>query len=226
MPNVTARMKVKGKHFEIQVNLDEALKVRAGKGDVASALIMPHIYTDIKKGQIASQKELADAFVTTDVYAIATKIITAGEVQKTQEFRDAEREKRVKQVIALLVKNAVDQHGRPYTEERLQRAIEEVRYAFDSRPPEQQLAPLLEKLKTILPIRIESKRIRLVVPARFTAQVYGLLKDYKESENWLTNGDLEAVINIPAGMQLDFYEKLNATTHGAIQSQELEEEKK
>lgn len=225
MPNVVARIKVKGKHFEVQVNLDEALKVRAGKGDIVAALTMPHIYSDMKKGQIAPQKELMDAFATTDAYAIATKIITAGEVQKTQEFRDAERDARVKQVLALLLKNAVDQHGRPYTEERLKRAIEEMHYAFDARPAEQQLIPLLEKLKTLLPIRIESKRIRLVVPARFTGQVYGLLKDFKESENWLVNGDLEAVISIPAGMQLDFYEKLNAVTHGAIQSQELEEKK-
>jgi ribosome maturation protein SDO1 len=226
MAKVTARIKVKGKQFEIHVDLDEALKVRAGKGDLLSALDTPQVYTDVKKGQIAPQKELLDAFGTSDVYEIARKIIVSGEVQKTQDFRDAERETRIKQVITLLLKNAVDQHGRPYTEERLRRAIEEVHYAFDARPAEQQLPPLLEKLKTVLPIRIETKRIRLVVPARFTGQVYGLLKDYKESEEWLANGDLAAIVVLPAGMQLDFYDKLNAVTHGAIQSHELAEEKK
>jgi ribosome maturation protein Sdo1 len=51
--------------------------------------------------------------------------------------------------------------------------------------------------------------------------VYGLLKEYKESEEWLANGSLQAILNIPAGMQLDFYDKLNHITHGAIHSEEL-----
>ena len=225
MPNVTARTKVKGKHFEVHVDLDEALKVKAGKGDILSALDTPSVYTDIKKGHVAPQKDLIDAFGTSDVYEIAKKIIMTGEVQKTQEFRDAERENRIKQVINLLLKNAVDQNGRPYTEERLRRAIEEVHYSIDNRPAEQQLPLLLEKLKAVLPIRIETKRIRLVIPANFTGHVYGLLKDYKESEDWLANGDLSTIINIPAGMQIDFYEKLNTVTHGAIQSQEVAEKK-
>ena len=129
-------------------------------------------------------------------------------------------------MITLLLRNAVDQHGRPYTEERLRKAIEEAHYTIDNRPAEQQMTSLLEKLKTVLPIRVETKRIRLIVPARFTGQVYGLLKDYKESEEWLANGDLATVINIPAGMQLDFYDNLNSLTHGVIQSQEIVDEKK
>lgn len=226
MSKVTARTKVKGKHFEISVNLDEALKLKAGKGDIMAALDMPNIYVDMKKGHVAPQKELLDAFGTADVYEIAKKIILTGEVQKTQEFRDTERENRIKQVITILIRNAVDQNGRPYTEERLRRAIDEIHYNFDSRPAEQQVILLLDKLKSVLPIRVETKRIRLVIPARFTGQVYGLLKDHKESEEWLANGDLAAVINIPAGMQIDFYEKLNSVTHGAIQSAELSGENK
>jgi len=225
MPKVEARIKIKGQHYEISVNLDEALKVKAGKGEIMAALDSPHIYHDVKTGEVAAQKDLMDAFGTADVYEIARKIITAGEVQKTQEFRDAERETRIKQLITLVLKNAVDQHGRPYTEERIRRAMEEIHYHVDNRPADQQLAPLVEKLKEVIPIKVETKRIRLVVPARFTGQVYGLLKNYKESEEWLANGDLAAIVNIPAGLQLDFYDKLNNVTHGAIQSQDLTAEK-
>ena len=221
MPKVEARIKIKGQHYEISVNLDEALKVKAGKGDIMAALDSPHIYHDVKTGEVAAQKDLMDAFGTADVYEIAKKIIAAGEVQKTQEFRDAERETRIKQLITLVLKNAVDQHGRPYTEERIRRAMEEIHYHVDNRPADQQLAPLVEKLKEVIPIKVETKRIRLVVPARFTGQVYGLLKNYMESEEWLANGDLAAIVNIPAGLQLDFYDKLNNVTHGAIQSQDL-----
>lgn len=221
MPKVVARLKVKGKHYEIHVDLDEALKVKAGKGDIFAAIDSENVFYDLNKGNLASNADLTDAFGTNNIHEIAKKIITSGEVQKTQEFRDAERETRIKQVIQLILKNASDQHGKPYTEERIKRAIEEVHYHIDNKPAEQQLPLVIEKLKTVIPIKIETKKIKLTIPAQYTGQVYGLLKDFKESEEWLSNGSLEVVMNIPSGMQLDFYDKLNGITHGAVQSQDM-----
>ncbi len=224
MPNVEARISAKGKHFEISVDLDEALKIRNNQnGNISSALQSDHIFTDLKKGNIASEADLKSFFNTIDIYEIAKKIIQKGEVQKTQEFRDAEKEKKIKQVIDLILRNAVDQKGNPYTEERLRRAISEIHYNFDSRPVEQQMADVVHKLKEVIPIRIETKRIKLTIPAQYTGQVYGIINDFKESEEWLSNGSLQAIIDIPAGSQIDFYEKLNNITHGAVQSEEIKE---
>ncbi len=223
MPSVEARLKVKGKHYEVSVELDEALKVKKGIGDVASALTSNAIFYDLKKGSHASKEDLKDAFGTDDLYKVAEEIMKRGEILKPQEYREAEREAKIKQVIDLIIRNAADQHGNPYTYERINKAIEEVHYNFDNRPPEQQMADLINKLKEVIPIKIETKHIKLKIPARFTGQVYGSLKDYKESEEWLLNGDLEVVVNIPSGMQIDFYEKINSITHGAVQSEELSE---
>lgn len=221
MSKVTARIKIKNKHYEIHVNLDEALKVREGKGDIISALDSPNVFYDINKGTIASNADLKEAFGTTDLYEIAKTIITKGEVQKTQEFRDLEKEKKIKQIIDLIIKNAVDQHNRPFTEERIKTAIQQAHYNFDNRPAEQQLTQIVHKLKEIIPIKITTKKIKLTIPARFTGQVYGILKDYKESEDWLANGDLQVTLNIPPGILIDFYDKLNSITHGAAQSEEI-----
>lgn len=218
---VNAKHKIKSKTFEVSVDFDEAMKVQKGAGDITKALNAATIFYNAKEGDVASQKDLMEAFQTTDTYAIATTIIQRGELQKPQEFRDAEREARIQQVVGLLVRNAVDQHGRPYTEDRLRRAIQEVHFNFDNRPAEKQMIELLEKLKTVIPIRVETKRIKLVIPARFSGTVYGLLKEYKESEDWMPNGDLKVIVALPAGMQLDFYDRLNAVTHGAIVSEEL-----
>lgn len=224
MAYVTARIKLKGKQFEIKVDLDEALKVKKGEGDIISALDCNAIYYDLNKGEVASDSDLENAFGTKELYEVSEKIIKDGEVQKTQEFRDAEQEKKVKQVIDILLRNAVDQHGNPYTEERLRNAIDEVHFNFDNRPAEKLATELVHKLKEIIPIKIETKRIKLTIPAQFTGQVYGLVSDYKEKEEWLSNGDLEVIINIPSGMQIDFYDKLNSATHGAVQSEELNSE--
>ena len=86
------------------------------------------------------------------------------------------------------------------------------------------MADLIHKLKEIMPIRIETKRIKLTVPAQYTGQVYGIINYYKESENWLANGSLQATLNVPAGLLLDFYDKLNSITHGAAQSEEIKQD--
>jgi ribosome maturation protein SDO1 len=223
MANVEARIKIKGKHYEISVDLDEALKVKNGKGNVVSALNSTAVYHDLKKAEAVSNVDLEEAFGTTDLYIAAEKIMKDGEIQKTQEFRDDEREKRIKQVVDLILRNAVDQHGNPFTEERIKRAIDDAHYSFDKRPAEQQMHDVVEKLQKIIPIRVDTKKIKLIIPARYSGQVYGMLKDYKEKEEWLGNGDLQVIVNIPAGLQIDFYEKLNNLTHGAIVSEDVGE---
>ena len=218
---VIARKKYEGKQYEVSVDFEEAMKVKAGTGDITRALNSNGVFYDINKGNVASNADLQKHFGTTDTYQIALKIIKEGEVQKPQEFRNAEREAKVRELINLVIRNAVDQHGRPYTEDRIKRGIDEVHYNIDNRPAQQQLPDLIEKLKVVIPIRIETKKIGLVIPARFSGQVYGLLKDYKESEDWQANGDLKVILNIPAGMQIDFYEKLNNVTHGSVVSEEI-----
>ena len=224
MPNVEARIKIKGKQYEILVDLDEALKIKNNQSDdVLSALQSNGVYYDIHKGTHVPNAELEEAFGTTDNFEIAKKIISSGEIQKTQDYRDEEREKKQKQVISLLARNAVDSQGRPYTEERLKSATKEAGFNFDNRPPEQQMTILLEKLKKIIPIKIETKKIKIIVPAKYTGQVYGLIPEYKESEEWLSNGNLEAILNIPSGVLLDFYDKLNSLTHGSAQTEEIKQ---
>ena len=123
----------------------------------------------------------------------------------------------------MIIQNSSDQHDRPFTEERLKKSIDEIHYNFDNRPADQQMTDVVNELKKIIPIKIEVKRIKLIIPASFTGQIYGLISNYKETEEWLPNGDLKVILNIPAGIQIDFYEKLNSITHGAIQSEELNE---
>jgi ribosome maturation protein SDO1 len=221
MASVEARISVKGKHFEILVDLEEALKVKTGKGNVQSALQSNAIFHNIKKGDLVSKDELENAFGTADIFEVAKHIMTKGEVQKNQEFRDAEKEKRMNQIFALLLRNCSDQFGKPYTEDRLRRATTEAHYNFDNRPAEQQMISLLEKLKTIIPIKLEIKKFKLTVPAQYTAQVYGILSDYKQSEDWLSNGSLSVIVSIPAGLTIDFFDKINGKTHGAIISEEF-----
>ncbi len=225
MTQTTARIKQAGKHFEIIVDLDRALKFRKGLINTTDFLEMDVIFTDHKKGLKAADKDMKECFGTSDVIEIAKKIVKNGEVQLTQEFRDDAKDAKLKQVIDILAKNASDpQTGRPHTPERIKSALEQAGVNIKNTPIESQIPEIVEKLSPFLPIKMQMKRVRIVVPAIYTGKAYGIFNQYKESENWLPNGDLEVVVSVPSGLLMDFFDRLNSITHGAATTEEIKSE--
>jgi len=223
MVNTTARIRKTGKHFEVIVKLDDALKFRKGISSFIQAET-EFIFTDIKKGEKASESELREAFGTTDINEIVKKIVKEGEVQTTQEHRDAEQEKKFKQVIDFLTKNAYDpQTGHPHTAERIKNALEQANVNIKNTSIENQINEILEKINKLIPIKIETKKIKIKIPAIHTGKAYGIVSIYKVSENWLNDGSLEIVAEVPSGMIMEFYDKLNGVTHGSAITQEIKE---
>ena len=224
MTQTTARIKQTGKPFEIIVDLDRALKFKRGLSSNIDFLEADLVFTDSKRGLRASEKDLQAAFGTEDVNAIASRIVKNGEVLLTQEHRDEARENKVKQVIDFLSRNATDpKTGNPHTAERIKNALEQAQVNIKNTPVESQMNEIIEKISPILPIRLQTKRIKITVPSIHTGKAYGILSQYKENENWLGNGDLEITINIPSGLLMDFYDKLNSITHGSAVTEEIKE---
>ena len=224
MTQTTARIKQHGKHFEIIVDLDKALKFKRGQSPITDFLEADAIFTDSKKGFHASEKDMKEAFGTADIAAVASKIVKSGEILLTQEHRDEGREKKIKQVVDFLSRNASDpKTGMPHNPERIKNALEQAQVNIKNVPIESQIGEIVEKISGILPIRMKTKRVRILVPAIHTGKAYGIFSQYKENENWLSNGDLEVIVNIPSGLLMDFYDKLNSITHGAAITEELKE---
>ncbi len=223
MPQVLAKIRKGSKHFEILVDLDEALKFKKGESDFLQ-VEGDRIFTDSKKGQIASASDLKEAFSTTDVDEVAKKIVQQGEVQTTQEHRSAEQEAKFKQVIDFLATNAVDpQTGNPITAERLKSALNQTNINIKNTSVESQIKDILDELSKIIPIKIQTKKVKIIVPAVQTGHVYGMIQQYKESEKWLDNGDLEVIVAVPSGIMMDFFDKLNSITHGSAVTEEIKE---
>ncbi len=216
MTNVTARIKANGKNFEILVDVDKALQLKKGIAvSMQNLLAIDKVYSDIKKGFIASDQDLVQAFGSKDLSLVAEKIIKKGEVLLPIEYRNKEREDKIKQVIDFIARNAIDPTTkRSHTTERIKKALEDAGVNVENKPISEQISKIIEKLRPILPLKIETKKLSLKIPAQYTGNVYGLLKDYKENEDWQNDGSLICVINLPAGLQMEFYDKLNAITHG------------
>ncbi|MBD3247251.1 ribosome assembly factor SBDS [Candidatus Pacearchaeota archaeon] len=225
MTNTTARIKKAGKRFEIIVDLDQALKV---KNDESNSIEVEGdtIFSDSAKGERASENDLKEAFGTEDVNEIARQIIKQGEVLKTQEYRDSEQEKKFKQVINFIVENTVDpSSGNPHTPERVKSALNQAHVNVKKVPVDQQIDDIIEKISPIIPIKFETKKVKITIPAMHTGKAYGVINKYKESENWNDDGSLEVVVNVPSGLIMDFYDKLNSITHGSAITEEIKENK-
>ena len=183
------------------------------------------IFSDAKKGEKVPYNIIENSFGTLDINVIAEKIVKEGEVMVDQEHRSAEQEQKVKRVVDFLSTNAIDpQSGNPITAKRIRSALEQAHVNIKNVPVENQIQKIIEKISEIIPIKIETKRVRVTIPAIQTGKAYGVISQYKESEIWLDNGDLEVITKVPAGMIMDFYDKLNGITHGSAVTEEIREE--
>jgi rRNA metabolism SBDS family protein len=221
MTQTTARIRKGANSFEILVDLDEALKVRKGEGNISSAVLTDSVFHNLKSGEHASKDVLEIEFGTGDFYEICSKIIKSGEVVLPTEYINERSEQKYKQVVDFLVKNAVSPEGRPYTPDRIMSALKEARIEVKNKPVESQIKEIVEHLQKVIPLKMETKRIRITIPAQHTGKAYGIVNEFKEEEEWLSNGDLVIVIKIPAGMVMDFYDKLNSCTHGSSLAEEI-----
>ena len=222
MTNTIARIKKTGKNFEIIVDLDNALKFKKGLLKFIEAE-GGRIFTDSKKGLAASKADLTSAFATDDVNAIAQVIAKQGEILVTQEHRDEERDKKMKQVVDLVVRSSTDQNGRPYTPERIKSALEQAHVNIKNVPIENQMKDIIMELSKVIPIKIETKTFEITVPAVYTGNAYGIISPYKIEEKWLSNGDLNVTISCSGAVILSFFDKLNSVTHGSAITKEVKE---
>ena len=224
MTNTLARIKQAGKNFEIIVDLDDALKFK--KGESASVEAEGNkIFTDSKKGFVASDSDLQSAFGTIDTNEIIQKIVKDGEVQLTQEHRDAEQEQKLKQVVDFLVSNSINpQTKNPHTADRIKSALKQTQINIKNVPIENQIKDIISEISKIIPIKVETKKVKITVPAIYTGKVYGIVNQYKDEEKWLDDGSLEVVVSVPAGLIMDFYDKLNSITHGSALTEDIQQE--
>jgi ribosome maturation protein SDO1 len=220
-----AKMRVGNKHYEILVDLELALKLRKGDNvNIQNVLLANDVFLNSKTGEKPSSADLMAAFGTSDIMQAATKIVQKGDIQLPKDFRDEQQDNKKKQVADWFIKNAVDaRSGRPFTPQVIENALSQAGVNISNQPIDQQISAIAESLKTILPLRIETKKLAITIPVIYTGKAYGVVNQYKEREEWLSDGSLKVFVNIPVGLQMEFYDKLNSITHGSALSEEIKE---
>ena len=223
---VIARLQKEEDHFEILVDPKIAEQLIEGKEvDILSSLAIDTVFKDSKKGTHAPQESLQKHFGTDDVEMIAKEIILRGEIQLTTEQRHEMQEQKRKRVIDVIVKNAMDPKTKaPHPRQRIELAMDEAGVHIDPfKPVDQQVKIAVDALRPIVPISMEQVRISVKISPQYIGKAYGIARNYGvlEREDWQSDGSWIGIVKIPAGMQTDFYDKLNDVTKGNVETRIL-----
>ena len=223
---VIARLKKGEDHFEILVDPYVAADFIDGKDvDIIQNLAIDAIFIDSKKGTHASEEALQKNFGTNDISEIAKQIILKGDIQLTTEQRHKMQKNKTNRIIETISKNAMDPKTKaPHPRQRIELAMEQAGIHVDPfKPVSEQVKLILELLRPIIPISMDNIKISVKIPAEHIGKAYGTVRNYGtlEREDWQSDGSWIGIIKIPAGMQNDFYDKLNDVTKGNVSTKIL-----
>lgn len=220
------KLKIEGKHFEIMADADLAMDLRHGKSvAMKDVLAVDKVFTDAKKGDEASEHTMKEAFKTEDPAEVAKIIIQKGDIPLSSAYKQKLRDEKKNQIINMIHTNAVDPKTHlPHPPNRIESAMEEARYHVDEfEDVQKQVQNVLKAIRPILPIKFETKEIAIKIPGSFASKSYTILHSFGKviKDDWLSDGSYAAVIEMPGGLEEDFYQKLNSLCHGEVESKVL-----
>lgn len=215
---VIAKYGVGKDEFEILVDADLAYQYITNKiKDPITVLETEEIFKDARKGERQSEEKLKKAFGTTELPTIVDKILRKGNVPITTEQKNKLLEDKRKQIINIIARNAIDPRtNAPTPSLRVENAMSEARVSIDPfKSASEQIEEVIKKINMILPIKFAVAKIEVSIPPEYANRCYGVLKEYGiKSQQWLKDGSLQAAVEFPAGMQSEFFDKINKLTQG------------
>lgn len=216
---VIARFESHGERFEILVDPKKAQEFKEGNEiDIIASLAAEEIFKSTSRGDRASEESIEKIFGSTDLKTVAEEILAKGIIQLTQAQRIKMRAKKKSKIVDIIVRNAINpQTNTPHPRVRIENAIEESKIHIDPfKSADSQVDGVMDSLRVLMPIKFDT----LIMAVRLSAQDYGrCFSDIKDMgkitrEEWQKNGNWIGIVQIPAGLKLEFFDRLNSKTHG------------
>jgi ribosome maturation protein SDO1 len=222
---VTARLESHGARFEVLIDPDAALAIKRGEfdGDLEEVIAAEDVFENASRGDRPAEEDLKTVFDTTDPMTIIPEVVQRGEIQITAEQRREMQERKRKQLIDRIARNAVNPQmdDAPHPPERIERALEEAGFRIDPMEPvESQVDDALDALRPVIPIRFAEVTVAVNLPAEYAGSAQSKVRQFGdlEREEWQSDGGWVGVLTFPAGMQNDFYDLVNEQTSGEAET--------
>lgn len=223
---VIARLESYGERFEILVDPELAADYKRGEDiNIEEVLAVEEVFKDAHKGDKASEENMEKAFESSDALVVADKIIKKGTIQITANQRRKMQEEKTKQVIAQIAREAINPQTKlPHPPQRIENAMQEAKVHIDPmKSVEEQIEPTVKAILTKIPIRIEKVQVAVKIPGTYAGKGYSTITQYGKllKEEWMNDGSWIGVVEIPGGLQDEFYTALSGLTHGEVETKLL-----
>ncbi|MHA1198225.1 MAG: ribosome assembly factor SBDS [Candidatus Heimdallarchaeaceae archaeon] len=216
-----------GRRYELLVNprpawlflQDEEVEI----DDIFESFV---VYENLSRGSKATNDDLEVSFEGLTEREIAIKILKEGQLQLTADQRnEILKEKRIEIVDFIHIHCINPRENVPIPKDRIEKAILELGVNIDYKEEVKiQALEIINLLKPVMPIRLESVKLALKIPPSFTGSLYGSIRSAGEliQEEWQPDGSLAVLIQIPSGTQADFLEEVTSRTKGKAQVKVIE----
>ncbi len=228
---VTARLESHGERFEVLVDPDAALSIKRDDfdGDLEDVIAAEDVFENASRGDRPTESDLEEVFGTTDALEIIPEVIKRGEIQITADQRREMQEKKHKQLVNQITRNAVNPQmdDAPHPPDRIESALEDAGFSVDPMEPvEEQVDDALDALRPVIPIRFDEVTVAVQVPADKAGSAQAKLREFGDlqREEWQADGSWIGVLKFPAGLQNEFFERANEVTSGEAETQILKDE--
>ena len=228
---VTARLESHGARFEVLVDPDAALAIKRGEfdGDLEEVIAAEDVFENASRGDRPAESDVEDVFDTTEPLQIIPEVIQRGEIQITAEQRREIQERKRRQLINRIARNAINPQmdDAPHPPDRIESALEQTDFRIDPmQPVEPQVDDALDALRPVIPIRFEEVTMAVQIPAEHAGSAQAQIRSFGdlEREEWQADGSWIGVLTFPAGMRNDFYEVVNEHSSGEADTRLVRDE--
>ena len=228
---VTARLESHGARFEVLVDPDAALAIKRGEfdGDLEEVIAAEDVFENASRGDRPAESDVEDVFDTTEPLQIVPEVIQRGEIQITAEQRREMQERKRRQLINRIARNAINPQmdDAPHPPDRIESALEQTDFRIDPmQPVEPQVDDALDALRPVIPIRFEEVTMAVQIPAEHAGSAQAQIRSFGdlEREEWQADGSWIGVLTFPAGMRNDFYEVVNEHSSGEADTRLVRDE--
>jgi len=223
---VIARYETGGNRFEILIDPKAAQSYSEGDEiDWEDAIAADGIWSDSSKGERTPDMLVNNTFETTDLIEIYKKILVEGTIQLTSQQRKEMVEQKRKQIVAHIVANAMNpQTGGPHPPQRIENAIDEVRYSVDPMETmDKQVEKIIKSIKKLIPISFEKIRVAVKIKAIYVGKCYGQITSLSkiESEEYQKDGSWIGMLEMSATSFAKLEDTLGSLTKGTAETKML-----
>lgn len=170
------RLKHKGKRFEVAAYKNKVRDWRDGiEKDINEVLQIITVFTNVSKGDVASEQDLKKAFNTSKQEEVCRKILKSGDLQVSDRERELHMEGLFRDIVQIVVERCVHpQSGRQLTALTVESALRSI--GFSTQPEQaakKQALKAIESLCTEMPDTFTraKMRLRITCPERLREEV-------------------------------------------------------